>query len=134
MESESCLPKCASPGGHDEDWNPGRVGEVVENPLSTGRRTVTVDSVERYVLFSKVPLDEIQSVCPTREYYTVKVIRIKILQVRGIVQFTFWTAISLLEHLRLEPPFWRNGPLVAGINRFAFEREHQAGLPKYGLR
>lgn len=79
------LPKCAGPGGHDENWNLGRTGEFVENPLSAGKRTVAVNSVEWYVLFSKVSLDEIQGVCPTREYDTVGVIKINILQVREMV-------------------------------------------------
>jgi len=79
------LPKCAGAGGHDENWNLRRAGEFVENPLSTGKRTVAIDSVEWYVLFSKVSLDEIQGVCPTREYDTVGVIKINILQVREMV-------------------------------------------------
>jgi len=79
------LPKCAGPSGHDENWNLRRAREFIENPLSTGKRTVAVDSVEWYVLFSEVSLDEIQGVCPTREYNTVAVIKINILQVREIV-------------------------------------------------
>jgi hypothetical protein len=85
MASEGCLPKCAGPGGHDEDWNLGRSGEFVENFLSTGQRTVAVDSVECYVLFLEVSLDEIQGVCPAREYYTVVGIKINVLQVRETV-------------------------------------------------
>ena len=84
MASEGGLPKCAGPGGHDKDWNLGRAGEFVENLLSTGKRTVAVDSVEWYVLLSKESLDEIQGVCPTGEYYAVGIIKINILQVKEI--------------------------------------------------
>jgi hypothetical protein len=70
---KDCLPKCAGPGRHDEDGNLGRAREFVEDPLSTGKGTVAVDSVEWYILFSKVSRNEIQGVCPTREYYTAGV-------------------------------------------------------------
>jgi hypothetical protein len=63
--SEVCLPKCTSASRHDEDRNLRRVGEFVENFLSTGQRSFAIDSVEWDVFPTQVPLNEIESVCPT---------------------------------------------------------------------